>query len=186
MANATAATAAPSTTITTGKVRFSYLNIFEPKAAEGSDEKKYSASLIIPKSDTKTIEKIQAAIKQAQENGKATKFGGKLPAGLKNPLRDGDTDRPDDPAYEDAYFINANNKNQPGIVDKGLNKVLDSTEVYSGCYGRASITFFAYNTAGNKGIGVALNHIQKLEDGEPLGSTVRVEDAFGDDAEDLL
>jgi hypothetical protein len=170
---------ASSTKVITGLVRLSYLHIFEPSAIDEGQEKKYSASIIIPKSDTVTVNKIKAAIKAATEEGK-TKLGGKIPANLKTPLRDGDAERPDDEAYENSYFINANAKTKPGIVDKDLNPVMDQSEVYSGCYGRVSITFYAFNTSGNKGIAAGLNNIQKMKDGDPLGGRSKAEDDFAE------
>lgn len=168
--------------VVTGKVRFSYANIWEPKSINGSEEK-YSVSLIIPKSDAKTIEEIQIAMEEAKQEGIA-KFGGKIPANLKLPLRDGDIDRPDDEAYQGCYFINANSKDKPQIVDKKVKPILDPNEVYSGCYGRASINFYAFNQNGNKGIACGLGNLQKLEDGEPLSGHSRAEDdfeAYGED-----
>ena len=175
-----------STKVITGKVRFSYANVFEPKSVNGGTPK-YSVSLIIPKSDKKTLKKIKNALEAAKQEG-VHKWGGKLPASLKTPLRDGDTDRNDDEAYADSYFINANSTTRPGIVDADLTPIMDQSEFYSGCYGRASINFFAYNTNGNKGIGAGLQNLQKLEDGEPLGGRTRAEDDFGDlgDDQDLL
>ena len=175
-----------STKVVTGKVRFSYANVWEPQSVNGSDPK-YSVSLIIPKSDSKTIEKIKAAIEAAKREG-AAKLGKKIPANLKTPLRDGDTDRPDDEAYANSYFVNANSFVRPGIVDKDVEPILDQTEFYSGCYGRASITFYAYNVNGNKRIACGLQNLQKLEDGEPLGGKSKPEDDFEamDDDEDLL
>lgn len=164
------------TKVITGKVRFSYLNAFEPKSINGGDEK-YSVSLIIPKTDTKTIDHIKAAIEQAKQDGKA-KFGGRVPANIKLPLRDGDIDRPDDEAYKDSYFINANSKDRPGIVDKNVKPILDQNELYSGCYGRASIIFYAFNQNGNKGIACGLQNLQKLSDGDPLSGHSRAEDDF--------
>jgi hypothetical protein len=102
-------------------------------------------------------------------------------------LRDGDTDRADDEAYANSYFINVNSNTKPGIVDGDLNPIMDQSEFYAGCYGRASIVFFAYNTNGSRGISAALQNLQKLEDGEPLGGKSRPEDDFGGDFdEDLL
>jgi len=170
------------TKVITGKVRMSYANVFEPKSINGSDPK-YSVSLIIPKSDKATIEKIKAAIELAKKEG-VTKLGGKIPANLKTPLRDGDIDRADDEAYSNSYFINANSTVRPGIVDENLQQIIDTTEFYSGCYGRASIVFYAYNANGNKGIACGLQNLQKLEDGEPLGGRSRAEDDFG--TEDIL
>ena len=148
-------------------------------------------SLIIPKSDIKTIEKIQAAIQAAYEEGQGKlKGNGKsVPAlsVLKTPLRDGDAERPDDEAYADAYFINANSATAPGIVDADRNPILERSEVYSGVYGRASINFYAFNSNGNKGIACGLNNLQKIRDGEPLGGKSRAEDDFAtEEEEDFL
>ena len=164
------------TKVITGKVRASYVHIFEPNAIDGG-EPKYSISLIIPKSDTKLIAFIEEAIKEAAETGKA-KLGGKIPANLKTPFRDGDVDREDDEAYEDAYFINATSKTAPGIIDQNKIKLTDSSAIYSGCYVRASINFYAFNTNGNKGIAAGLNNVQKWADGEFLGGRAKAEDDF--------
>ena len=174
-----------ATKVITGKVRFSYLHVFEPAAVAEGQDKKYSVSLIIPKSDKKTIAAINKAIEAAKEAGKA-KLGGKIPANLKTPLRDGDSERPEDEAYAEAYFINANCSTKPGLVKKtsmGLVQITDPEDLYSGCYGVASITFYAFNTSGNKGIACGLNNLLKLEDGESLGSRVSAETDFADFAE---
>lgn len=165
-----------NTKVITGKVRFSYANVWEPKSINGGDEK-YSVSLIIPKADTKTVNEIKTAIEAAKQEGKA-KFGGRVPANLKTPLRDGDIDRPDDEAYKNSYFINANSKDKPQIVDKNVKPILDQSEVYSGCYGRASITFYAFNSNGNKGIACGLGNLQKLADGDALSGRVKAENEF--------
>ena len=170
------------TKVITGKVRISYANVWEPQSVNGS-EPKYSVSLIIPKGDKKTLEKVKKAIEVAKKEG-VSKLGGKIPANLKTPLRDGDVDRPDDEAYANSYFINANSKIKPGIVDRNVEPILDQSEFYSGCYGRASIVFYAYNANGNKGIACGLQNLQKLEDGEPLGGRSSAEDDFLDEDED--
>jgi hypothetical protein len=129
------------TKVITGIVRLSYANVWEPKSINGGAEK-YSVSLIIPKSDTITLNAINAAVNAAIEEGKG-KFGGKIPnkTTLKLPLRDGDIDRPDDEAYANSYFINANSNTAPQIVDRNVNPILDHSEVYSGVYARVSINF---------------------------------------------
>lgn len=170
-----------STKVITGKARFSYANVFEPRAISEDQKAKYSVSIIIPKKDKKTIAKIEAAIKAAAEDGKA-KFGGKVPKKYKQPLRDGDEDREDDEAYENSMFINANSLNRPGLVDENLDPIMDKEDFYSGCYGRASVNFYAYNVSGNIGIACGLNNLQKLEEGEKLGgAAASAEDDFGDD-----
>ncbi len=168
--------------ITGPNTRWSYANVWDPKSINGSAPK-YSVSLIIPKSDTVTVQKINAAIKLAYEEGQA-----KLKASsrtvppfsaIKNPLRDGDTERPDDPVYANCWFINANSATAPGIVDADCNPILDRNEVYSGVYGRASITFYAFNSNGNRGIACGLNNLQKIRDGEPLGGRSTAASDFG-------
>mgnify|MGYP000762837256 CR=1 FL=1 len=177
------------TKVITGKVRFSYLHVFEPWAMEDGQEKKYTASLLIRKDDKATLDKINKAIEAAKNLAKA-KNGGKLPAKFKLPLSDGDIDKPEDDAYAGCYYVNANCKTKPGVVDKDCNPILDQDEIYSGCYGRASITFYPFEVSGNKGIACGLNNVQKLKDGEPLGGRVAAEvdfaDSFEDDEDDDL
>lgn len=177
----------PTKVITGVNTRWSYVNAWEPKSINGGAPK-YSVSLIIPKSDTKTIEKIQAAIQAAYDEGqdKLKGNGKSVPAlsVLKTPLRDGDAERPDDEAYADSYFINANSGTAPGIVDADRQPILDRSEVYSGVYGRASINFYAFNSNGNKGIACGLNILQKIKDGEPLGGKSRAEDDFDTEEDD--
>lgn len=156
--------------------RLSYAHIWEPDSVNGS-EPKYSVSCIIDKDDKDTIVKIQKAIELAKEEGKG-KWGGKIPGNLKTPLRDGDIDRPEDDAYSGAMFLNANSRQAPQVVDKKVQPILDQGEVYSGCYGRVSVTFYAYNSNGNKGIAAGLGNVQKLRDGEPLGSRANAKDEF--------
>ena len=180
----------PTKVITGPNTTFSYLNCWDPKAIQGGTPK-FSVSLIIPKSDVKTIEKIKAAIQAAYEEGQSKlKGNGKsVPAlsTLKTPLRDGDLERPDDEAYKNSYFINANSSTQPGIVDADRQPILDRSEMYSGVKGRASINLYAYNVNGNRGIACGLNNLQKISDGTPLGGKSRAEDDFAtEDDEDFL
>ena len=180
----------PMKVITGSNTRWSYCNVWQPKSINGGTPK-YSVSLIIPKSDTVTINKIKAAIEAAYKEGEAKLKGNgrSVPAlsVLKTPLRDGDAERPDDEAYANAYFVNANSATAPGIVDADRQPILDTSEVYSGVYGRASINFYAFNSNGNKGIACGLNNLQKIRDGEPLGGKSRAEDDFAEaDEEDFL
>lgn len=170
------------TKVITGKVRFSYVSIFQKKSFNGEDGK-YQITLLIPKSDKKTVSKIKAAIKAATDEGITSKWNGKKPGKLWNPLQDGDEDGKAEanPEYEGMYFVCAKSTSRPGIVDKDLNEILDPDEVYSGAYGRASITFYPYNNSSN-GIAAALNNVQKLADGDRLGSArATAEEDFGDD-----
>ena len=177
----------PTKVITGVNTRFSYANVWDPKSINGGAPK-YSVSLIIPKSDTATVAKINAAIEAAYEEGQSKlKGNGKSVPALsliKNPMRDGDLERPDDPAYANSYFINANSASAPGMVDADRNPIMERSEVYSGVYGRASINLYAFNSNGNKGIACGLNNLQKIRDAEPLGGKVRAEDDFETDADD--
>ena len=174
----------PTKVITGPKTVFSYLNVNEPKAPMGGGTPKYSVSLIIPKSDTVTVAKIQAAIKAAYDEGQSklkgsSKFVPDLDS-LKTPLRDGDKERKGDVAYANSYFVNANSTTKPGVVDADRQPIIDTSELYSGIIGRASINFYAYNANGNKGIACGLNNLQKLSDGTALGGHSRAEDDFAD------
>lgn len=190
MNNSTTKVNNPMKVITGSNTRWSYANVWEPKSINGGTPK-FSVSLIIPKSDTKTVAKIKAAIEAAYHEGESKlKGNGKtVPplAALKTPLRDGDAERPDDEAYANSYFINANATTAPGIVDVDRNPILTRSEVYSGVYGRASISFYAFNSNGNKGIACGLNNLQKVRDGEPLGGKASAESDFAtDDEKDFL
>ena len=171
-----------STKVVTGKVRFCYANVFEPTAMNEGDALKYNVCILISKEDEKTLKKIKDAINAAIELGKSKLVNsqGKVPSNLKNPLRDGDKERGDDPTFEGHYFINANSSRKPGIVDKDLNPIMDKDEFYSGCYGRASINFYAYNVS-SKGIACGLNNLQKLSDGPMLAGGSSAESDFGGD-----
>ena len=166
--------------VVTGTVRLSYANVWTPRAANEGSEPKYSASIIIPKADTATVDAIKKAIEVAIQEG-VGKFGGKIPPRptLKLPLRDGDEERPDDEAYKNAYFLNATSKLAPGIVDKHVQPILDHSEVYSGVYARVSLNFYAFNTSGNRGVACGLGNIQKIRDGEPLGGKTAPSADFG-------
>lgn len=172
-----------NTKVVTGIVRLSYEHVWEPASINGSNPK-YSVSLIIPKDDVKTITAINQAVENAIKDG-AAKFGGKIPpkGALKLPLRDGDTER-DDEAYRNAYFVNANSTTAPQIVDRGVQPILDRSEVYSGCYARVSINFYAFNSNGNRGVACGLGNIQKVRDGEPLGGKTSAADDFSTDLDD--
>lgn len=166
--------------VVTGKVRGSYVNVFRPRLNDMSGQDEYSMSLLIPKSDTATVAKIKAAINAA----KAEKFPGKTPANFRSPLRDGDEERGDDPAYVGHWFMNVKSKNKPGIVDKDRNEVIDADEFVSGDYCRVSINAYGYDVSGNRGVSFGLGNVQVLAKGEPLSSRARAEDDFDDDWND--
>lgn len=172
--------------VITGKVRFSYCHVFIPKAIDEGTDPKYSVSLIIPKSDVPAIKRIERAIEAAKIQGKVEKFGGKIPANLKTPLRDGDIERPEDSAYADAYFINATSNRKPQIVDADLQPIISPEDLVSGDYGRASVNFYPFAVSGNKGIAAGLNNLQLLEKGESLAGASSAADDFASPVEEDL
>ena len=169
--------------IVTGVCRLSYANIWQAKSINGGTPK-YSTSVLIPKSDNVTVNAIKAAIQAAYEEGQAKlKGNGKtVPplTALKTPLRDGDVERPDDEAYQGCWFVNANSNTAPGVVDIHRQPIYDTSEIYSGVYARVSLSFYSFNSNGNKGIACGLQNIQKIKDGESLGGKVKAEDDFND------
>ena len=178
------------TKVITGRVRFCYCNVFEPKAMNEGDDPKYSVCILIRKDDEKTLAKVKDAVEAAKEAYKAKLAGrdGKVPSNIKTPLRDGDIDRPDDPAFENCYFINASSNRAPGIVDANREPIMTRDEFYSGCYGRASLNLYGYNVTGSKGIAAGLNNLQKLADGPVLagGSSAEADFADAEDDEDMM
>ena len=151
--------------VVTGLVRFSYLHVFKPYAYREGDTEKYSVALLIPKSDTKTVRKIHAAVDAVIEEGVQTKWGGKKPKDLSLPLHDGDEEQPEAPEYAGMYYLNAKTSadHAPGVFDKDREAILDPSEVKSGDWGRASVSFYPFNNR-LKGVAVGLNSIQKLKD----------------------
>jgi len=150
----------------TDKVRFSFVHVFEP-AETLNGSMKYSASILIPKSDKKGVEAFNKALEKTKQ-ANLSYFGGSIPKNLKVFFRDGDAEK-DDPIYAGHYFFNANSNEKPGVFDAEKNAILDKSEFYSGCYGKASITMYPYDVSGTKGIAFGLNAVMKTEDGERLG-----------------
>lgn len=179
-----------NTQVITGPVRLSFLNVFKPRALQDGQDPKYSACLLIPKTDKETLKAIKDAC-DAARLASAALFGGKVPDKLKLPLHDGDGEMPNGGDYGDEckgmWVLNCSSKQQPGLVDRRCNEILDQSELYSGCWGRVDLNFFAYNTGGNKGIGAGLNNIQKVRDDEPMGGRQRAKDVFSamEDDDDL-
>ena len=171
------------TNVRLGMVRFSFPYLFEKRKNEEGQPNKYSLCCLIPKSDKATVAMFNEAYEAAREKGKTEKWGGKIPAKVKSPLHDGDIDREDDPAFKDCWFFNCSSKQAPGVRVKEagvISDALDSSEVYAGSYGCVTVNFFPYNSNGNVGVGVGLNNVIKLEDGERLGGSRSADEDFAD------
>ena len=177
------------TKIKTGKVRFSYVHVFEPTAMEEGQTKKYNVAILIPKKDKVTVAAINKAVDEAFALGKTKHFDGKSPDKIKwaHPLYDGDEEKPDDEVYAGHYFLNAKSISKPTVLDRRTGeRITDPEDFYSGCYGMATVNFYAYST-GKKGVAVGLGNILKTEDGDNLGGGRSLaEDDFADDLEDLM
>lgn len=168
---------AKSFKVITGIVRFSYVNVFFPIATDDGKPPKYSVALIIPKSDTETVDAINLAVYDCKREN-IYLWGGSIPDDLKGGLRDGDVEK-DDPAYDGCYFINCTSTAKPGVVDKNCKDIIKPSQFYSGCYGRASITFYAYsNSPDQEGIGCTVNNLQKTAEGSKLGGFATAEQDF--------
>ena len=183
-----------NTSMNTGKIRFSYPNVFNPRAAAAGQTEKYSVTALIPKDDKVTIGKIKAIIKEIYEEEKNRKFKGLLLEEIQTPMHDGDGRKPKGGAYGEeckgCMVLSTSSKNKPGVVgpDRGPDgKYLpctDQTKVYAGCFGRLNINFYAYDVSGNKGIAAGLNGVCTLGYGDPIDGRVRAEDAFNDGFQD--
>lgn len=165
--------------VITGKTRWAYLNVWEPRPTDREGETPYySACILIPKTDKKTINAINQAVQAALEEGKNRIFNGKIPSAYRHPLRDGDVDRPEKEEFRECYFINAKTKHKPDILDTSLNPILEKDKVYSGCYGVASLSFYAYDSKGSKGVTAQLRNLMKVEDGKPLSGGLSAQEEF--------
>jgi len=171
-------------TVTLGEVRLSYVNVWEPQARPGTADEKYSVTILLPKSNTAAKAALDAAVAAAIEAGVSSKWNGVRPPQIAICVHDGDGPRPSDgqPFGEECrgmWVFTASSKQQPFIVDANVQPIINKADVYSGCWGRVNVTFFAYNNNGRKGIGCALNGLQKLRDDEPLAGRITAEEAFG-------
>jgi len=172
-----------NTKVVTGKVRLSYVHLFEPYAGQG--EPKYKVTMLIPKNDFATKQRIDAAIQAAIQEGMSSKWQGVKPPNVPTPIYDGDGVKPSDglPFSDECkghWVMTASSKRPPQVVDISLNPIINQSEVYSGMYGRVSFNMFPYASSGRKGIGCGLGNVQKLEDGEPLAGGSTAQQDFGD------
>lgn len=175
--------AVTETTVTTDRARLSYAHLFEPYANKQGQEAKYSVTVIVPKTDHATKQRIDAAIAAAKQHGVSKCWNGAMPPMVATAVYDGDGVRPNGEAFGEecrgCWVFTASSKQPPQVVDINLNPIIDRSDVYSGCYARVCVNFFPYNSNGKRGVGIGLEAVQKLEDGEPLGGRVSAEEAFG-------
>lgn len=169
------------TTVVTGEVRLSYVNVVEAKKFNESDKAgKYSVTVLIPKTTDdgkKTYERTMAAFNKAAEKGKDKHFGGRLPATFSHILKDGDTEVDDlselrckkNPELEGHWYLRVSSNYQPKVLGPDGMPVQDLlNDIYSGIYARVSYTAFAYSGQGRRGVSAVLNNIKITRAGEPL------------------
>lgn len=181
----------PSNMIT-AELRFSYVRLFEP-AVNPSGVLKYSACLLLSKDNKEEKKRWDAAVEEAIKQGVAKGlFTANQKPILKLPLRDGDkelaTEQRKGDEYKNMWFVNAStNVDSPPQVTKPQGGVavpiLDPNEFYSGCYGRAIITFYPFAQGGSKGVAVAINGAYKTKDGDRLDGRVNATSAFAEFAQ---
>lgn len=175
------------TKVVFGPCRLSFTHVFNKYSPNGEGDGKYMTNVLIPKSEKKTIKALKQAIEAAKKAGVVSKWGGKEPKKLDMPLHDGDDK--DDDVYQDHFYINAKCKTRPGVVDKSKNPIVDEEEMYSGVWAFVSVTFYAYDASGNRGVACGLNNLMKFKDDDHLGGRVSADSDFADiddvDDEDL-
>lgn len=180
-------------------VRLSYPHLFEPRSAVEGADPKFSTSLLIPKNDEVALQAVKNAIAAAITEAIPGKWGGKKPANLKLPLRDGDAKDDVTGEYEKAsseyrghYYMSASSKTRPGVVFGANRDPAAPEDIWPGEHAHVSVSFFGYNAAGNRGISAGLNNVWALGRGDRLDGGLSAEDEFADieesfdDGEDLL
>ena len=173
-----------ATKVLTGEVRLSYVNLTTPRASQQGGEPKYSVTLLIPKSDNATKMDIDNSIRAAYEEGVCKKWGGAHPQ-PKVIVHDGDGLRPSGLPFGEeckgCWVLTASTKNKPQVVGiDNVNCELAPNDIYSGMYARVTLNFFAYDTAGSKGVGCGLGNVMKTRDGEPLSGGASAASDFAD------
>ena len=172
-----------SRTVTIGPARVLYHDLFTPKSQGGNaEEKRYSLTILIPKSDTASKEAIDASIEVSARDALHSKWNGAAPLSLITPIHDGDGVRPNGEEYgpecAGCYLMTAKSSEQPEIVDANLRPIMNPSEIYRGIWVYVSIHFFSYMRSGKKGIGCLLGPVMKYKDDEPLGGRVTAKTAF--------
>lgn len=171
-----------NTQMTTGEVRLSYAHLYDPYSNNGGDPK-YSVTVLMPKTDVQAKARLDAAVEAAKQKGIAEKWNGVLPPVVASAIHDGDGVRPNGEPFgaecRGHWVFTASSKNPVSLVDASMNPIVQKGELYSGCYARVCVSLFPYNSNGKRGIGIGLEAVQKLRDGDPLGGGVSVADAFG-------
>lgn len=160
---------------------FAYPSVFRPSAPMEGDTTKdpqYQLTVLWHKDDEGKLKKLKSKIEEVAVEKWGKKAVDMLKKGqLKNPLRDGDEREAD--WMDDHFFLTARSSDKPGCVDEDLEDIIDTNEIYPGAIGRMDIWLYAYDKAGNKGVGAILNNVQKTAPGERKDGRQSASEAFG-------
>lgn len=165
-------------------VQLSYAYLVTPKEQDGN--KKWSAMILIKKDRADLVAQVKKAINNAYRNGVEKTWRGKEPSkvGFRQPLRDGDLERADDPNCRGCWFINASSSTEPGFIDKARHDMRSpeyAALAHSGMVCHVSVNFFSYSNSGNNGIGCGINNVLYVSEGEYFGGRTTAENDFGAD-----
>lgn len=171
--------------VVTPKFKMGYPNLFKPRKNEMNRKDEYSVVALFDKGEDLSV------LKKAAQEAIVKKWGAdksKWPQNLRTPFRDqGEKGKIDEvtgkkilpPGHEEgAIFLNLRSQQKPGVVDENVQPILDEQQLYAGCYARASVSCYAYDHLGNRGISFGLGNIQKVADGEPMGGKLKAEMEF--------
>jgi hypothetical protein len=174
-------TAPASTRVITPEAILSYPHLFEAWSGDKDSEPKFSAAFVFLSGSDLSV--LKAAVFAAGTAKWGDKFTELVKTGqVRLPFR---TDGENKGYPAGSTFINARSKNRPGVVEPYAGAdgrpapLTDFDKVYAGCRVRGSVTAFAYDTAGNKGVSFALNNVQYLAPGERLDNRVDAKNEFG-------
>lgn len=146
----------------------SYVFVLEPRADQ-QGKLYYSLALLVAKNREAELAPLRNLVQQVAVEKFGAKAGDLMKAGkIRNPIRDGDLEKPEDKNYKGVFFMSMKTNKKPGIIDAKKNEVFTDDDVYSGCLLRCSVNVYAYDTSGNKGVGLWLNNIQVLHKGTRL------------------
>lgn len=172
------------TRVVTGEVKLTFVHVFDPFLTAQAHIPHYSLTALIPKEDKEMVERLWTAHEAAVMLGVKSRWGGRLPDGVIDAIRDGDVEGKG-PEFKGCIFIRCATRNRPAIVSTKIDpstgrlvRLTDSTELYSGCFGRVSLSFFPYSNPQGKGVLAGLNHVQKTRDGQMIVFRRGPEDDF--------
>lgn len=173
----------------TPEFRVSYPHLFKPSGMKGSTPK-YSVTMLFPKNaDLSELKAAMHAAKVAMWGSDKSNW-----KTCESPVVDGDKPKFADKAgYKGHWAIKASTSEdqRPGVIARdGKTPITNAADVYPGCYGRAYIYAYVWEFGSKFGVGLILDHVQKLRDGDAFGGKKPAEQVFtpfddGEEEEDF-